>query len=236
MYKPLITALAIASSMYAVSAADSASESASASSSSSSAVPKPSPAPAGGSVKPNSVSNFDTDSISKQQRQSWCRDNKNFCQNLCLYVDEKAPSVKTCNSNSLSWDCACSNGTRPDPQVFTFPIPYYQCTTDVRKCQDKCKTNTACQENCATSRNCTAPKDPNNGRQIEDVPSDEDDGNVTGDDSGSKKDGSDGSTDGDDNYDPFHNNPDAASTLYNPLSSVAVYGGLVASSLYMLAF
>ncbi|KAJ1856080.1 hypothetical protein IW147_004429 [Coemansia sp. RSA 720] len=110
-------------------------------------------------------SGFNTDDVDIDVKNTWCNDNTNFCQNVCLNLTWGSPINDGCEPSSLQWHCTCGNGKNPDPDTFTFPVMHYQCQYEVHQCQVNCATgDIRCTQECQGDRNCTAPNDPNNGK------------------------------------------------------------------------
>ncbi|PVU89165.1 hypothetical protein BB561_005509 [Smittium simulii] len=62
-----------------------------------------------------SKSNKDeTDKNLLNAQKTWCNDNANFCNNICLNITAGSPSDKRCNYKTLAFNCICGNGTIPD--------------------------------------------------------------------------------------------------------------------------
>ncbi|KAJ1965026.1 hypothetical protein GGI12_001048 [Dipsacomyces acuminosporus] len=112
-----------------------------------------------------SASGFNANDVDIDIRITWCNDNTNFCQNVCLNKTWGAPINDGCEAKNLQWHCTCGNGKNPDPDIYTFPVMHYQCQYEVHQCQTNCATgDTRCTQECQGDRNCTAPKDPNAGK------------------------------------------------------------------------
>ncbi|KAJ2774846.1 hypothetical protein IWQ57_000646 [Coemansia nantahalensis] len=116
---------------------------------------------------------FNPNDIDIGVKVTWCNDNTNFCQNVCLNKTWGAPINDGCDADSLNWHCTCGNGKNPDPDVYTFPVMLYECQYDVYQCQTNCATgDIRCTQECQSDRNCTAPNDPNNGKTAAPEPDD----------------------------------------------------------------
>ncbi|KAJ2778957.1 hypothetical protein H4R18_004291 [Coemansia javaensis] len=112
-----------------------------------------------------SSSAFDPNDVDIGVKVTWCNDNTNFCQNVCLNKTWGAPINDQCDADSLSWHCTCGNGKNPDPDTYTFPVMLYECQYEIYQCQTNCATgDIRCTQECQGDRNCTAPNDPNNGK------------------------------------------------------------------------
>ncbi|KAJ2783458.1 hypothetical protein GGI15_002585 [Coemansia interrupta] len=110
-------------------------------------------------------SGFNANDVDIDVRITWCNDNTNFCDNVCLNKTWGAPINDACEASDLQWHCTCGNGKNPDPDVYTFPVMHYQCQYEVYQCQNNCATgDIRCTQECQGDRNCTAPKDPNFGK------------------------------------------------------------------------
>ncbi|KAJ2159218.1 hypothetical protein GGF46_003188 [Coemansia sp. RSA 552] len=112
-----------------------------------------------------SSSGFNSDDVDIDIKITWCNDNTNFCQNICLNKTWGAAINDKCEATDLEWHCTCGNGKNPDADVYTFPVMHYQCQYEVRQCQNNCATgDIRCTQECQSDRNCTAANDPNAGK------------------------------------------------------------------------
>ncbi|KAJ1835763.1 hypothetical protein LPJ63_000827 [Coemansia sp. RSA 2711] len=112
-----------------------------------------------------SSSGFDSNDVDIDVKITWCNDNTNFCNNVCLNMTWGSPINDGCEASDLSWHCTCGNGKNPDPDTYTFPVMHYQCQYEVHQCQNNCATgDIRCTQECQGDRNCTAPNDPNLGK------------------------------------------------------------------------
>ncbi|KAJ1942565.1 hypothetical protein FBU59_003159 [Linderina macrospora] len=110
---------------------------------------------------------FDPNTVDIDIKSTWCNDNTNFCNNVCLNMTWGSPINDGCEATNLQWHCTCGNGKNPDPDVYTFPVMHYMCQYEVHQCQDNCSTgDIRCTQECQGDRNCTAPKDPNAGKTM----------------------------------------------------------------------
>lgn len=110
-------------------------------------------------------SGFDPSNVNINVRITWCDDNTNFCQNVCLNKTWGAPINDHCDPSSLNWHCTCGNGKNPSPDIYTFPVMHYVCQHEVYQCQNSCATgDLRCTQECQSDKNCTAPNDPNAGK------------------------------------------------------------------------
>ncbi|KAJ2449958.1 hypothetical protein EV183_004585 [Coemansia sp. RSA 2336] len=110
-------------------------------------------------------SGFNANDVDIDVKNTWCNDNTNFCQNVCLNMTWGSPINDGCDATNLQWHCTCGNGKNPDADTFTFPVMHYQCQYEVYQCQSNCATgDIRCTQECQGDRNCTAPNDPNFGK------------------------------------------------------------------------
>ncbi|KAJ1894734.1 hypothetical protein LPJ66_005012 [Kickxella alabastrina] len=110
-------------------------------------------------------SGLNSNDIDIEVKMTWCNDNTNFCNNVCLNKTWGAPINDGCDASNLKWHCTCGNGKNPDPDVYTFPVMHYRCQYEVYQCQNNCATgDIRCTQECQGDRNCTAPNDPNAGK------------------------------------------------------------------------
>ncbi|ORX63647.1 hypothetical protein DL89DRAFT_206016, partial [Linderina pennispora] len=100
---------------------------------------------------------FDPSTVDMGIKSTWCNDNTNFCNNVCLNMTWGAPINDGCEASNLQWHCTCGNGKNPDPDIYTFPVMHYTCQHEVQQCQDHCSTgDIRCTQECQGDRNCTA--------------------------------------------------------------------------------
>lgn len=92
-------------------------------------------------------------------KQKWCTDQKASCPLLCLQIPgtSAATESNTCDADSLSYTCVCSNGQSPNSSQYSQTVPYYECTQSATNCVNQCtQGDTSCQSACRTAHPCGA--------------------------------------------------------------------------------
>lgn len=128
------------------------------------------------------------DAISRNMRESWCRDQVSICVNQCR---ESGGGAKregtTCRISSLAWSCECNDGSLPDLTKVDFTIPFFQCRYDWQVCNESCTPgDQGCVDACNETYVC--------GTGTQDLDSSEDLGDTLDDDENNRA----GSDDDDD--------------------------------------
>ncbi|EGS18726.1 uncharacterized protein CTHT_0053340 [Thermochaetoides thermophila DSM 1495] len=110
----------------------------------------------GVAVAQSSRGNFTIDpaSVEPRTRAEWCNAQYNSCRTLC----GGRPKSNDCDTETLEYDCTCSNGTAPGLEYYIQTMPTFICeqaytdciaaNTGSSKAQDDCKTNI--KEKCGT--------------------------------------------------------------------------------------
>ncbi|KAE8347991.1 hypothetical protein BDV28DRAFT_144577 [Aspergillus coremiiformis] len=87
---------------------------------------------------------FDLNQVKPADKAAWCLAERNSCPKICGGVADR----NTCDSQSLSFTCTCSNGTDADVAPYAETIPFFVCQENYRQCiqhsidldgDDKCK-------------------------------------------------------------------------------------------------
>jgi hypothetical protein len=85
--------------------------------------------------------------IDPATRSKWCLDQTSSCPLLCLQINATSdPRQNECDSDSLSYQCVCSNGISPNTSEYSQTIPFYLCMEANNECVDRCSSaDSACQ-------------------------------------------------------------------------------------------
>ncbi|KAK6513017.1 hypothetical protein TWF506_009179 [Arthrobotrys conoides] len=73
--------------------------------------------------------NFDPNTVPLSTRNLWCQGNLQACTLVC-----GSTSLNTCNSNDLSYECICSDGTAADLAQYALTLPYFICQEATSQC------------------------------------------------------------------------------------------------------
>ncbi|KAJ9216502.1 hypothetical protein DTO166G4_1718 [Paecilomyces variotii] len=100
---------------------------------------------------------FNPGEVSSTEKASWCTGQRNLCPKIC----GGAANVNTCDPDSLSFSCVCSDGSVPDSAEYTQSLPYFVCEANFGQCiqnhpndldgQNQCKEQAKCGTKNATS-------------------------------------------------------------------------------------
>ncbi|KAI9821173.1 MAG: hypothetical protein M1827_003907 [Pycnora praestabilis] len=80
----------------------------------------------------------------------WCAGELNTCPLLCGGTTNQ----NTCDSNGLTYQCTCGNGSSPDTAAYTNTLPFYICQQVVANCVAANPMNAAGQTNCRNQNVC----------------------------------------------------------------------------------
>jgi len=101
---------------------------------------------------------IDPDTVPKALRSNWCLAQTTSCPLICLQTpgNTEVPDDNSCDADTLSFSCICSNGISPNASEYSQTIPYFLCTESNNECVNNCAGNSGCQSACRTSRPCGA--------------------------------------------------------------------------------
>jgi hypothetical protein len=78
-------------------------------------------------------------------------------RSICLqYSTSSDTQENSCDPDSLTYQCVCSNGVTPNVTQYTLTLPYYVCTTWQSQCISNCGSNNTCSFNCQQEAQCGA--------------------------------------------------------------------------------
>ncbi|KXX81880.1 hypothetical protein MMYC01_202339 [Madurella mycetomatis] len=90
---------------------------------------------------------IDPSTVDPGLKSGWCGAQFNTCRMLCA----NSLTANNCNSETLEFDCRCSNGSAPGLQYYTQTIPTFICeqaysdcitaNTDSAQAQEECRTD-----------------------------------------------------------------------------------------------
>ncbi|KAL2270862.1 hypothetical protein VTJ83DRAFT_233 [Remersonia thermophila] len=105
----------------------------------------------------------DPESIPLSTRRAWCNDQRSSCRPICLETSPGNPLDNTCDPETLTYGCVCSDGRRPNVSEYTLTLPYHVCTAWGTQCVESCGSNNQCAADCREQNPCGAqnPKKPN---------------------------------------------------------------------------
>lgn len=101
------------------------------------------------------------DSVSSSNREYWCQQQLTQCPLICLQPPSETPttSANTCDADSLSYNCVCADGLRPNVTQYTQTLPFFICQEWGNQCVTACGTDNACSAACRQDHPCGA-QDP----------------------------------------------------------------------------
>ncbi|KAH6634030.1 hypothetical protein B0J18DRAFT_415085 [Chaetomium sp. MPI-SDFR-AT-0129] len=102
------------------------------------------------------------DSVSESLRKAWCNDQLSMCRPICLETSTGSPQVNTCDPDSLTYGCVCSDGKQPNVTEYTLTLPYYVCTEWGNQCVTACGNDNTCASECREKHPCGAQRPHSN--------------------------------------------------------------------------
>ncbi|KAJ5974342.1 hypothetical protein N7481_011552 [Penicillium waksmanii] len=111
-------------------------------------------------LTPVNTQSIDINSVAQATRDYWCSSQKAACPLICLQLPGAtgSPVDNTCDADTLSYSCVCSNNVSPNASEYSQTMPYYICTEANTECVNKCTTS-ACAAACRSDHPCGA-QDP----------------------------------------------------------------------------
>lgn len=101
---------------------------------------------------------IDPSSVSNSTRQAWCTSQLAQCPLICLQTagNSAATESNTCDADSLTYSCVCSNGLSPNVTEYSQTLPYYICQEWGTECVSNCGSDSSCASNCRSQHPCGA--------------------------------------------------------------------------------
>ncbi|KAK3309584.1 uncharacterized protein B0T15DRAFT_515874 [Chaetomium strumarium] len=103
---------------------------------------------------------IDPESVPMSSRKAWCNDQRSSCPTICLQTSTGQPEVNTCDPETLTYGCVCSDGKQPNISQYTLTLPYYVCTEWGNQCVKDCGSNNGCASDCREKHPCGAQNPP----------------------------------------------------------------------------
>lgn len=102
---------------------------------------------------------IEPDTVDLTIRERWCDDQQQTCPYLCTQEGETT-SVNTCDPETLTYGCLCSNDKQPDTDEYTQTLPFFVCREWGNQCVTACGTDNTCSSSCREDNICgaTEPK------------------------------------------------------------------------------
>lgn len=101
---------------------------------------------------------IDPNSVNIVTRQSWCTSQTSACPLICLQTSANSADTyaNTCDAETLSYSCVCSNGITPNASEYSQTLPYFTCTQFGQNCVAACGSDNLCASNCRANHPCGA--------------------------------------------------------------------------------
>jgi hypothetical protein len=90
----------------------------------------------------------DPNSVDSGKRSQWCAAEINTCGTLC---GNGNIGNNACDVNTLSYACACADGSSPDLEQYKNTMPWFFCQQNFETCISTNVGNSNAQKNCTTS-------------------------------------------------------------------------------------
>ncbi|KAH6853371.1 hypothetical protein B0I37DRAFT_4961 [Chaetomium sp. MPI-CAGE-AT-0009] len=100
----------------------------------------------------------DPDTVSPSLRKAWCSDQRSMCTPICLETSTGKPQVNTCDPDTLTYGCVCSDGKQPNVTEYTLTLPYHVCTAWGTQCVTNCGSDSTCASDCREKHPCGAQR------------------------------------------------------------------------------
>jgi len=106
---------------------------------------------------------IDPSSVDLGTRRVWCRDELSNCPIICAQTSPGNVITNTCDPETLTYGCVCSNNLQPNMTEYSLTLPFYVCQQWVIQCRKACGMDNSCASNCAEEHPCGAqtPKKAN---------------------------------------------------------------------------
>ncbi|KAK3903048.1 hypothetical protein C8A05DRAFT_14964 [Staphylotrichum tortipilum] len=99
---------------------------------------------------------IDPKSVDMAIKRAWCNDQKSSCPTICLQTTTGKPTVNTCDAETLTYGCVCSDNKQPNISEYTLTLPYHVCTEWGTQCVTSCGSNNQCSSDCREKHPCGA--------------------------------------------------------------------------------
>ena len=109
----------------------------------------------------SNTQSIDPNTVPISDRRQWCQAQRTQCPLICLQLPDSTSATEsnTCDPETLSFSCVCSNGQSPNASEYSQTIPYFQCMERGNQCVEACGQDNACSTSCREDHPCGA-QDP----------------------------------------------------------------------------
>lgn len=98
----------------------------------------------------------DPNSVPLATRKAWCSNQRSSCPTICLQTTTGKPIDNSCDPETLTYGCVCSDGQQPNITEYTQTLPYHVCTEWGTQCVKNCGSNNDCASDCREKHPCGA--------------------------------------------------------------------------------
>ncbi|KAL1882655.1 hypothetical protein Plec18167_003077 [Paecilomyces lecythidis] len=99
---------------------------------------------------------FNSGEVSSTEKASWCTGQRNICPKIC----SGAAQTNTCDPDTLSFSCVCSDGSVPNSSEYKQSLPYFVCEANFGQCINNHPNDLDGQEQCKQQEKTCGKKDP----------------------------------------------------------------------------
>ncbi|KAK4155552.1 hypothetical protein C8A00DRAFT_13400 [Chaetomidium leptoderma] len=99
---------------------------------------------------------IDPSKVTMPVKKSWCNDQRSSCKPICLQTTTGEPLTNTCDPETLTYGCVCSDGKQPNMSEYSLTIPYHTCVEWGTTCVAACGSNNECSSDCRQKHPCGA--------------------------------------------------------------------------------
>lgn len=100
------------------------------------------------------------ESVDILTRRAWCNDELSNCPIICQQSSPGVVLSNSCDPETLTYGCVCSNGLQPNMSMYSLTLPFHVCQQWVIQCRKDCGINNSCASSCAEDHPCGAQDPP----------------------------------------------------------------------------
>ncbi|KAK1755084.1 hypothetical protein QBC47DRAFT_208733 [Echria macrotheca] len=99
---------------------------------------------------------IDPDSVPILTRKAWCNDELSNCPIICQQSAPGPVLSNSCDPETLTYGCVCSDGLQPNMSEYSLTMPFYICQKWGDNCVAGCGMNNECSSSCRQDHPCGA--------------------------------------------------------------------------------
>jgi len=99
---------------------------------------------------------IDPSSVDLLTRRAWCNDELSNCPIICAQTAPGPVLSNTCDPETLTYGCVCSDGLQPNMSEYSLTLPFHTCQQWGTQCVKACGMDNACSSSCREDHPCGA--------------------------------------------------------------------------------